>query len=322
MAENSKIEWTDHTFNPWIGCTKVHAGCAHCYAEAMMDSRWGKVQWGPNGTRVATSIENWAKPLSWDRAAKKAGRPALVFCASLADVFEDWAGAVEIPSEKMRTNGLEALRLLLFRLIDETPNLIWLMLTKRPENVRRMWPCYSTLPHKQWRENVWLGTSPCNQETADKACRALYGLQGLCGGTFLSCEPLLGPVHLATKPDWVIVGGESGHKARPMNPEWVEMLRLQCQEQGVPFFLKQWGDWKPRYVSEDDGCACGRDHNDEPCNRVHFWSYCGGGPAGYEARNCLVSVNVGKKAAGRSLHGQEYREFPTSFQRAELVATA
>ena len=201
MAENSKIEWTDHTFNPWIGCAKVHAGCTHCYAETLMDHRYGKAKWGVNGTRNRTSDANWRKPLQWNRAAEKEGRPALVFCASLADVFEDREDLVEHRRD-------------LFALIDKTPNLIWLMLTKRPENVRRLWPemhterpifpgmpgpmgqpmpCVVTMAK---RSNVWLGTSPCNQETADSAIPELLKVRDLCGGLFLSCEPLLGSINL------------------------------------------------------------------------------------------------------------------------------
>ena len=119
MAENSKIEWTDHTFNPWIGCTKVSDGCKNCYAESLMDKRWGKVKWGPQGQRQRTSDENWKKPFAWDRQAAKQGIRYRVFCASLADVFED-------------NDQVSDWRLDLFDMIKVTPNLDWLLLTKRP----------------------------------------------------------------------------------------------------------------------------------------------------------------------------------------------
>jgi protein gp37 len=125
MGENSKIEWTDHTFNPWIGCTKVSDGCKHCYAEALMDKRYGRVKWGPQGTRQRTSADNWRKPLQWNKQAVKEDKHYRVFCSSLADVFEDNPQLTEWRAD-------------LFNLIAETPNLDWLLLTKRPENINRM----------------------------------------------------------------------------------------------------------------------------------------------------------------------------------------
>ena len=248
MAKNSKIEWTDHTFNPWIGCTKVSDGCKHCYAETLMDKRYGRVQWGPQGTRVRTSAANWRKPVQWNKQAAAEGRRYKVFCASLADVFEDRPELVEWRRE-------------LLDLIIRTPRLDWLILTKRPENVNRMieqatgfseasmW--FHAAPH------VWIGTSVENQETADK--RIPHLLQIPARVRFLSMEPLLGPVDLNlgnwhTSPaecpawydwcncsiDWVIVGGESGHNARPMHPDWARSLRDQCVAAGVPVFFKQW----------------------------------------------------------------------------------
>lgn len=224
MAENSKIEWCDHTLNPWLGCTKVHDGCTKCYAEAFT-KRTGKTIWGPNGTRVKTSEANWRKPLKWDREAKAAGVRARVFCASLADVFEDWSGPVLDHHGKQlygnSQNGvgtpspirydldpteLDDLRRDLFALIDATPNLDWLLLTKRPENIRRMWPMFH-LPdpgphggnflgqtyHRTLR-NVHLGTSVSNQATADKMLPELLKCRDLCPVLFVSAEPLLGPV--------------------------------------------------------------------------------------------------------------------------------
>lgn len=226
MAENSKIEWTDHTFNPWMGCTKVSPGCANCYAEAHMDTRLKRVEWGPRGTRVKTSPANWKQPLKWNREAEKAGTRLKVFCASLADVFED-------------RPELDPWRKELWGLIDDTPHLNWLILTKRPQNIAGLLPgCFN---------NVWLGTSVENQEQAEKRIPVLLNHRGRVPVLFLSCEPLLGPLNLLPflvthiSVDWVIVGGESGKGARPINAGWVRAIRDQCQSQDVDFFFKQWG---------------------------------------------------------------------------------
>ena len=150
MAENSKIEWTDHTFNPWIGCQKVSPGCDNCYAEALMDKRYRKVEWGPHGERKRTSEANWKLPFRWARTAEATGKRPRVFCASLADVFDN-----QVPP---------GWRMDLFALIECTPQLDWLLLTKRPENIRKMVPLF-------WQEpkltNVWLGTTAEDQEHFD-----------------------------------------------------------------------------------------------------------------------------------------------------------
>ena len=236
MGEFSNIEWTTHTFNPWIGCAKVSAGCKHCYAENLMDTRYGRVKWGVNGTRSRTGAGNWAKPLQWDRAAKKAGVRHRVFCASLADVFEDRPDLVQWRSE-------------LFELIDATPHLDWLLLTKRPENIVGMWDGRGIV-HRH-RENVWLGTSVENQAAANERIPHLLNAAFLCKFTFLSCEPLLGPVDLQLQGrnlgivehhefvDWVIVGGESGKDRRAFDCNWARDIRSQCQAADVAFFMKQ-----------------------------------------------------------------------------------
>lgn len=260
MAENSKIQWTHHTFNPWRGCTKVSAGCTNCYAETLA-GRNPKVLgvWGPKGTRVVASESMWREPIRWNREAKEAGERRRVFCASLADVFE---GPETMPVASVPI--IHAARVRLFHLISETPHLDWLLLTKRPENIRRH--CGDGLP-RSWAEsmptNVWLGTSVENQATADERIPELLKVPAAV--RFLSCEPLLGPVNFmqvliteklnrgcpeswrpeafqpGPKLDWAIVGGESGGGARPCAVEWVRFIVSQCRAAGAACFVKQLG---------------------------------------------------------------------------------
>jgi protein gp37 len=223
MGEFSKIEWTDHTFNPWIGCQKVSPGCDNCYAEALMDHRYGRVQWGPHGERSRTGDANWRKPRQWAKAAKQAGKRHRVFCASLADVFDNQAPDV------WRGD--------LFALIEDTPELDWLLLTKRPENVARMiFPKWADgLP-----SNIWLGTTCEDQQRLEHRHRHLAQISAKVH--FISYEPALGPLSLREcypAPDWIICGGESGPKRRPMNLQWARDLRDECATARVPFFFKQ-----------------------------------------------------------------------------------
>jgi protein gp37 len=280
VSENSTIEWTDHTFNPWEGCQKVGPGCDHCYAEARNTRFSGGVaaNWGPGAPRRRTSATNWRKPITWNAAHEaflaEHGRRQRVFCASLADVFDN---AVD-----------PAWRADLFDLIENTPNLDWLLLTKRIGNVtpmitetaQRRFDLECILDPKL-PPNVWLGATIVNQEEADRDIPKL--LAAPAQGHFLSMEPLLGPVdieefltfeyphcdgfmpssrykdgycdacaghkddpiHVAPlgKVDWVIVGGESGPGARPMLPDWARSLRDQCERAGTPYLFKQWGEW-------------------------------------------------------------------------------
>ena len=269
MAENTKIEWTDHTFNPWEGCQKVGPGCDHCYAETRNARFAGgtAINWGPGAPRRRTSASNWALPERWnaqsDTFMAQHGRRQRVFCASLADVFDN---AVD---PQWRAD--------LFALIAATPNLDWLLLTKRIGNVRGM---LAELAHGNDPDlslldmmplpNVWIGATVVNQEEADRDIPKLLAVPARV--RFLSMEPLLGPVDLthievfggdaeiyplkgttdcvdeegeptADVPalDWVIVGGESGPNARPMHPDWVRSIRDQCAEAGVALFVKQMG---------------------------------------------------------------------------------
>lgn len=220
MAENSKIEWTDHTFNPWIGCTKVSPACDNCYAEAMMDTRYGRVRWGAGEPRQRTSRANWRKPVQWDNQARADGSRPFVFCASLADVFDN-----EIDPQW---------RADLFGLIRATNNLTWLLLTKRIGNVRKMVDV--------WPRNAAIGATMANQEEYDrdrmKLAEVKFEFQPAF--TFASIEPMLGPVILdKNAPDWIICGGESGRGARHMHPDWARNLRDGAARFGRKFFMKQ-----------------------------------------------------------------------------------
>jgi len=230
MAENSKIAWTYSTFNPWIGCSKVHEGCTHCYAESLA-KRTGKAVWGVNGTRSKTSDKNWREPIKWDAEATFAQERRRVFCASLADVFEDWDGEVlnydgtahytsddgrldmqpsatfkNADSDGYHYTTLNDVRAKLFRLIDQTPSLDWLLLTKRPENIRRMWPRTPGLSPQHpgslqeaeeclYRDNVWLGTS-ISSDKSSGGVEHLRKARDLSPVLFLSAEPLLGRLGL------------------------------------------------------------------------------------------------------------------------------
>ncbi|MCE4544633.1 MULTISPECIES: phage Gp37/Gp68 family protein [unclassified Caballeronia] len=305
MSENSKIEWTDHTFNPWEGCQKVGPGCDHCYAETRNARFAGgaAINWGPGAPRRRTSPANWRKPLAWNAAHgeffAQHGRRQRVFCASLADVFDN---AVD---PRWRAE--------LFDLIDATPNLNWLLLTKRIGNVAAMLEDVAArqfdlerLHAPAARDNVWLGATIVNQEEADRDIPKLLAVPARV--RFLSMEPLLGTVDLRFRArsfgfpnhidrhgnahgmpqgvHWVIVGGESGRGARPMHPDWARSLRDQCKRAGVPFLFKQWGEW---LGAHQDGSP---EH--EPL----------------ELNASDDPIRVGKKAAGRKLDGATHDGFP------------
>lgn len=341
MSENSKIEWCDHTFNPFIGCTKVSPGCDHCYAEHLMDKRMHKVVWGPHGERVRTSAATWRQPVRWNARHAEFfaahGRRQRVFCASLADVFDN-----AVP---------DTWRADLFDLIWNTPHLDWLLLTKRignagpmifralelaGRNVNTPWP---------W-SNVWIGATIVNQTEADRDIEKL--LMTPAHRRFLSMEPLLGPVDLrawfdptgvccmremqscadcpADAPwihgptteyaedgtgysspeiDWVIVGGESGGSARPMHPAWARDLRDQCAAYGVPFVFKQWGEWCPR-GPESMGYPL---VDTAPRRRITDVGENGQQLGACGSSDCWMQ-RAGKHAAGRLLDGRSHDEFP------------
>jgi protein gp37 len=307
--QNSKIEWTTHTFNPWWGCQRVSPGCEHCYAEALA-KRFGHQVWGPAKTtqRRAMSRNYWNQPRRWDEQARKAGRRARVFCASMADVFEDHP-------------QLDDWRADLFDLIRLTPHLDWLLLTKRPENILTMIPT-------AWRHgapaNVWYGTSCEDQRRADERIPELLKVPAVV--RFLSCEPLLGPVTLrrwvrpspgwAADPiHWVIAGGESGPGARPMHPSWVYALRDECQAAGdIAFFFKQWGEYEP--YEEDAQPPFWNDQHGRTIDG-HWLDVLNPltgdlNPGWHEdsLHSPYAFRRVGKKAAGRLLDGRTWDEVP------------
>lgn len=318
MSENSAIEWTDATFNPWEGCQKVGPGCDNCYAETR-NARFGggtAINWGIGAPRRRTSAANWAKPLAWNRRAQimhdawaigvglhggdeaaciAAGflKPIApkVFCASLADVFDN---AID---PAWRTDLLD--------LIAKTPRLDWLLLTKRIGNAAAMVPdgWFEQNPH------VMLGATIVNQEEADRDIPKLLAVPA--ARRFLSMEPLLGPVDLRlymgdftqywNDLDWIIVGGESGAKARPMHVEWARNLRDQCISAGKPFMFKQWGKHMPVRLRPEL-----KTMGDEPG--------CGETPDGIFHLTILEekvgALRVGKKRAGRLLDGRTWDEYP------------
>lgn len=289
MAETTKISWADATFNPWIGCSKVSRGCLHCYAEELMDRRYGKVKWGPTGTRVRTAASNWKQPLKWNREAAAAGVRRRVFCASLADVFED-------------RPELEPWRVDLFGMIDATPWLDWLLLTKRPENVVDLWAYYDCDGGPYFPPNAWIGTSVEDRKHGLPRIDILRTIPAAV--RFLSIEPLvedLGPLNLAGI-GWAIVGGESGSDAVPMHPDWARSVRDQCIAAGVPFLFKQWGQWMP--VDEP------WEQDDIKPKRANecWWNRAGG--TGFHGDAVWRMRKVGKEAAGDQLDGRRWAEFP------------
>ncbi|MBF0174143.1 MAG: phage Gp37/Gp68 family protein [Magnetococcales bacterium] len=225
MGKDSRIDWTHHTFNPWWGCAKVSSGCANCYAEVWA-ARMGMRRWSADGDRRFFGESHWQEPKRWNRKAERLQERQKVFCSSMADVFE-------------KRDDLDPWRQRLWNLIAETPHLDWLLVTKRPDHVREMVPWGSC-----WPSNVWLGMTAENQECAARRLPMLLEIPARV--RFVSCEPLVGPLDIgpwigANGLDWVIVGGESGARARPMKPEWVEHIHKQCSEAGTAFFFKQWG---------------------------------------------------------------------------------
>ena len=250
MGENSGISWTDNTFNPWRGCVKVSEACRFCYAESMSHRNPAVLgEWGPGSRRVMAAESYWRKPLKWDAEAEALGVRFKVFCLSLGDVFED-------------RDDLIAPRTRLFSLIEQTPHLDWLLLTKRPE-VAFQWALVMRSAGREWPRHAWIGATVERQAEAEE--RIPWLLKVPAAVRFLSCEPLLDFIDLAPwlweqqigesgawtgfydddRPlgglHWVIAGGESGASARPSKLDWFTRLWGQSAGAGIPFFLKQTG---------------------------------------------------------------------------------
>ncbi len=299
MVENTKIEWAHHTFNPWEGCTKVGSGCDHCYAERR-NSRFHGGNWGPGAPRRRTSPANWAKPRRWNSQAAERGKRYRVFCASLADVFDNEVDPA------WRTD--------LFQLIRETPHLDWLLLTKRIGNVAGMLP-------DDWGKgwpNVWLGATVVNQAEANRDIPKLLGTPASL--RWLSMEPLLGSVSLPWLRyglldqdayniiDWVVAGGESGPSARPMHPDWARSLRDQCAAAGTPFLFKQWGEWQ--VASHENG-----HYSSDMVSNGAYWVDLNGNthkPSSLDLLDPIAMVKAGKGRTGRMLDGEQHDGFPAS----------
>jgi protein gp37 len=227
VGEETGIAWTHHTFNPWWGCEKVSPACTSCYAEAQA-LRWKHHVWGRTAPRRFFGSGHWNEPHAWDIHAKAAGERRRVFCASMADVFED-------------RKDLDVWRAKLWDLIDTTRGLDWLLLTKRPQNIRGMVPAAWL---KAAPDNVWYGTTVENQEQAEKRIPELVKVPARI--RFLSCEPLLEPLNLELalgfgSIHWVITGGESGPRARLTEQAWIENLIDQGRAAGAAVFVKQLG---------------------------------------------------------------------------------
>ncbi len=317
MAENSAISWTDDTFNPWIGCTKVGPGCDGCYAEALMgmEGRMKRVTWGKpgqGGNLARTTEDYWRKPVAWNRHqanlikhARMIGAapppPRFVFCASLADVFDNNA-PLEWRSD-------------LFDLIHATPALTWLLLTKRIQMVERLW--FKSHGSTPWPKNAAVGFTAVNQDEMDAATpHALEAFQNLDPAfIFWSGEPLLGPVVIPAallalrRRFWAITGGETDqgqHKARPAHTDWYRGPRDQCAAAGAPYQHKQNGEWVGAevYAEGDQGGFTRSQVPGEtfPGKPSHWWSG--------DAFGGAISIKAGKKAAGRLLDGREHNDRP------------
>lgn len=292
MAD-TKIEWADKTYNHWIGCTKVSPGCDHCYAESESKRR-GWAVWGKGQPRQKTKYSD--QPLKWNKEALAEGQRKLVFSASLADIFDQ-----EV-DPKWREEFWDV--------VWKTAALLWLVLTKRAHLIKKCLPSY-------WGdgpENVCLMTSVENQLWANIRVPQLIAVPAKYRG--LSVESLLGPVKL--KPEWfphlswVIVGGESGGRARPMHPDWARSLRDQCQAAGIPFFFKQWGCWTPDHAHfknhrkscmafpNADGPAISLENMGKK-ERERFMR---------EHSQMQLMFRTSKKRAGHLLDGREYQEHP------------
>jgi protein gp37 len=314
MAEQTGISWAEATHNPWIGCTKVSPACDGCYAAHLMETRLGRVIWGGPGrgagTRVQTSAANRRKPLAWNKHPEKLGPPPgtkpFVFSLSLGDI-----GDVEIPLEWLAES---------FEIAEQTPNLQWLFLTKRPQLVARRW--FKAAGSRPWPSNVALGTTVEDRARLGNLDWLLQASADILrdGGTaptflFGSFEPLLeelgdiGP-WLRAGLGWAITGGETDqgdHQARPAHIRAYRSIRDQSAAAGVPYQHKQWGEWLPGEVyrkGNHGGFARHQDGTDmaHGGKRDHWWEG--------DTFGGIISTRVGKKLSGRLLDGVEHNARP------------
>lgn len=299
MGENTKIEWATHTFNGWYGCSEVGPACDFCYARVMMQDRYGKVRWGAGEDRIRTSAAYWREPLRWNRVAQAEGTRPTVFCLSLGDIWD---------------NEVDPLwRRQLFELIEKTPNLIWLLLSKRIGNAVKM--CDPMAGNSCLPTNAAVGATMVTQEEWDRDAPKLEEARDRLGAmfSFASIEPMLGPIDARNHmPNWVICGGESGAHARPMHPDWARSLRDQCAAADVPYFFKQWGEFgeaKKRRggyaVADRTTTVLNIDGSARPYR-----------PDGWEPQSpndpTALMERYGKKAAGRLLDGRTHDEMPNA----------
>lgn len=294
MSDKTGIEWTDATWNPVTGCSKVSQGCKHCYAER----EWPRMTKlvpsyaGRDFTDVRTHADRLDQPLRWKK-------PRMIFVNSMSDLFHP-----DVPFEFLDS---------VFATMELAPQHIFQVLTKRPERMRDY--MLEIRKHRSPLQNVWLGVSVEDQATADERIPLL--LDTPAAVRWISAEPLLGPVRLSglfglitddedvridalngtfitsryqeeptplgARIDWVVVGGESGPNARPMHPQWARDLRDQCAQAGVPFLFKQWGEWGPNWYNDD---------------------------AGQKIEGSEWMDRMGKKAAGRLLDGIQHDGYP------------
>ena len=335
----SKIEWTEYTFNPWVGCAKVSPGCRGCYAQSH-DIRWNKgVNWGEGAPRKFQSEKYWSKLWVWNASAKKKGIRERVFVASLADVFERH-------SDPAINTQMNLARQRLYGAIEECTNLIFLLLTKRPENIASMIPGNWLEPDGLYKaDSLFWGEVPANVmfmtsiENQDQVAKRIPHLMRLPAKIGLSVEPLIREVnldrwlkewlhcpvcnHISPSDEWtkeypfihycpkcgeedtyadqhrrigwVIVGGESGKKARPMNIRWPLIVKSSCVKNRTSFMFKQWGEWY--------GCFDSHPVTEDIMNAKEVITFDDG-------ENVSFSYKIGKKKAGRLLLGEQYDGHP------------
>lgn len=322
MGDHTDISWAHKTFNGWMGCAKKSAACRFCYAERDTH-RWGKDIWGVKKPRIITSDANWRKPEAWNRKAAETGETVRVFGFSWADVFEDHPDVVTA-------------RQRFFDLVERTPALTWMLLTKRPENIGEMAQRWAG----GWPPNVWLGVTAESQRFANERIPLL--VQHPAAVLFVSAGPTLGAIDMTRIPhpteqqpemvwdvlgkrygvpgwwqapmsrgvDWVITEGESGalSKARPSHPQWYRDLRDQCVTAGVAYHHKQNGE----YVSPDEIDTAGMDDVAWNERGITMWpdGRIAAGPAGTAVDGSEILWPVGRKLAGRHLDGKVWAQFP------------